>query len=341
LKWSEVVEHHMPPRRRNARRTIDALIHSVACREYNRRVRCAFLHLVDTVRSNSELLQPYSGRRHSCETHAAQVVRGLINLANDHKAWVRPCEGWHPQGSTPGSVFTSLVNHLIDVHPVPKFMVACWLAEADPDVRARQRWYIHLARAGTIRGTSTPCEFDKEQAKCFATAPDHFTIPQALHWGQQRRRIEVQSDEEPHLYNISRRRRKAAEAESQQWCRGDWKPIGIHSFQTDDIRLSLYGSRSWTIREILTRDELVREGTELNHCVATYAGRCLGGLSSIWSLKVHGLQTTRRVITIEIEPRKRTIVTALGDRNTSPSEDARRVMDAWARVSGLHVLSSV
>lgn len=333
------MKYHSAKRRRHARRHVDALIRSHTRSEPSRKTADSFEQLVKTVRSNSDLLKPFCGCRHSDESYAGTVIQGLKNLAVFHKVWTKSCTGWIPKGDTPRAVFASLVRDLIDIHPVPKFMISCWLMEPEADVRTWQRWYVHFSRAGTIRGTSIPYLFDREQAGCFASAPDHLSIDEALRWGYFRRTAASERKTKPRL--MTRRRWKAAQAERQQWRRGEWKALGIPNFQVDDTRLSLYGSRSWTIREILSQDELTREGNALNHCVGSYAWRCMSGVSSIWSLKVHGRSSSSRLITIEVDPRKQQIVTALGFRNSAPSRDARRVMETWARVNNLQIASRV
>jgi hypothetical protein len=46
---------------------------------------------------------------------------------------------------------------------------------------------------------------------------------------------------------------------------------------------------------------------------------------------------SHRVVTIEVLPKTRTIVTALGKRNSDPEPEARRIMELWAEQQGLEI----
>ncbi len=99
--------------------------------------------------------------------------------------------------------------------------------------------------------------------------------------------------------------------------------------------------RVWSIRQIIRRCDLIREGSELQHCVGSYFPRCRDGQTSIWSLKRHGLYQAHRVLTIELDPQSREVVTALGKQNSSPTTMARRVMERWAQRNQLSIASWV
>lgn len=60
-------------------------------------------------------------------------------------------------------------------------------------------------------------------------------------------------------------------------------------------------------------------------------------MRSIWSLQSHGSLKSHRVLTIEVLPTTRTIVTALGKCNADPEPDARRIMEMWAEQQGLGI----
>ncbi len=73
-----------------------------------------------------------------------------------------------------------------------------------------------------------------------------------------------------------------------------FKPSGFKSFEKKQAE------DRWTIRELLTGTDLVQEGKELNHCVATYAESCTQGHCSIWSMERHRNDKTHKHLTIEV-----------------------------------------
>jgi PcfJ-like protein len=94
----------------------------------------------------------------------------------------------------------------------------------------------------------------------------------------------------------------------------------------------------WAIVELTSSIDLRMEGQALQHCVASYAPYCAGGLSRIWSLRrITCSSTIASVATIEVNPRARAIVQARGLRNRAVSHRARELISLWARREGLEV----
>ena len=89
----------------------------------------------------------------------------------------------------------------------------------------------------------------------------------------------------------------------------------------------------WRLVELLDSNQLREEGISMRHCVATYAQRCAGGASTIWSLRRHRIDEYGAddrgwpTLTIEVEPRTATIV-QLGGRRVSGERLA--ILRAWA-----------
>ena len=90
------------------------------------------------------------------------------------------------------------------------------------------------------------------------------------------------------------------------------------------------------MRELLSGQELTDEGRRLRHCVATYAASCTRGACSIWSLeRRHGAEERDEpVLTIEIDG-KGLMVQACGFRNRWPTDQERRVLEAWMQKAEL------
>lgn len=88
--------------------------------------------------------------------------------------------------------------------------------------------------------------------------------------------------------------------------------------------------RHWQLIELTDSAQLRREGAALHHCVASYADRCHRGISSIWSLRFWQDEKIHHVVTIEVDPRRRTVVQARGLSNRSPSSRSFRLLQDWA-----------
>jgi hypothetical protein len=99
--------------------------------------------------------------------------------------------------------------------------------------------------------------------------------------------------------------------------------------------------RVWTIRELLTSQELFLEGRVLRHCVATYAVQCAKKLTSIWSMQLENCQGKHRVVTIELDLANRMICQARMKCNKLPQAAEMEVITMWAAQEGLRIAESV
>jgi PcfJ-like protein len=99
--------------------------------------------------------------------------------------------------------------------------------------------------------------------------------------------------------------------------------------------------RVWTISELLTSRALFLEGQAMRHCVATYAERCARRQTSIWSMQVENQRGRHRVLTIELDVRKRAVSQARGKCNRLPQAAEREVLKRWADEQGLKAAESV
>lgn len=96
----------------------------------------------------------------------------------------------------------------------------------------------------------------------------------------------------------------------------------------------------WTVREILTFAELVAEGREMHHCVASYWSWMESGRCSIWSLRMllPGAPAARRMATLEVQNQRRAIVQARGPANRGLTPQEVDIVAAWAIREGLELL---
>lgn len=107
-----------------------------------------------------------------------------------------------------------------------------------------------------------------------------------------------------------------------------WDASGIREFDFED-------ENRWMIREILTSDDLVTEGNQMKHCVASYIGNCTGGESSIWSMQIELQQGFKKAITIEVRKDNNLISEVRGKANRLPNPRERNVLRRWAETAGL------
>lgn len=97
------------------------------------------------------------------------------------------------------------------------------------------------------------------------------------------------------------------------------------------------GDETWSIVELLSREELSVEGGIMRHCIATYTSSCKRQHSSIWSMRVRRGEKMKRVLTIQVIPSKKMIWEAVGKSNQSPHPRAREFLEMWAQQEGLRL----
>lgn len=114
-----------------------------------------------------------------------------------------------------------------------------------------------------------------------------------------------------------------------------WEASGFAEFSF--IEGAGKNRRVWTIRELLSREALVVEGRQLNHCVATYVHYCATGRTSIWTMEAETTEGRRKHLTIEVRNRTGRIVEARGKANRLPKQQELSILRRWAAESGLTV----
>ena len=121
----------------------------------------------------------------------------------------------------------------------------------------------------------------------------------------------------------------------------NWNPCGISGFKFPEGLESSHNFRIWTIRELLGTAALVVEGRKLHHCVATYASSCASGATSIWTLESESYSGVSKLITLEVNPRTRTINQARGRQNRKMKEQEISVVTRWCAEAGLKLARHV
>jgi hypothetical protein len=116
----------------------------------------------------------------------------------------------------------------------------------------------------------------------------------------------------------------------------EWEPSGFAPFIHEDRTAE--GVRRYEIIELLTAQELIDEGREMQHCAASYAGSCASGRTSIWSLRKQ-IETGRliRMATVEVSNKQRSIVQVRRRCNKLPTEGDLAILQRWGEASGLRL----
>ena len=96
------------------------------------------------------------------------------------------------------------------------------------------------------------------------------------------------------------------------------------------------GEDLWTIRQLLTGSDLVKEGKDLNHCVATYADSCTHGYCSIWSMERARNSKTHKLLTIEVQHHGM-IVQVRGKNNRECTRTELDLIRQWATEAELTI----
>lgn len=86
--------------------------------------------------------------------------------------------------------------------------------------------------------------------------------------------------------------------------------------------------------QLTSAEDLVAESRAMHHCVWTYAGKCIAGHASIWSLRRKAGRDASRLLTIELDRDDRA-VQIRGFGNRLASADETKVLDRWAQARGV------
>ena len=339
----------------------------------------------------------------------APYIQGISALANHHESWIRPLKAWKVRKHNRDRQFSELARHLLAAYEVPLFMDSVWFNGNE----THQHWFKHIGTGQNIRTVrDIPIPLTKKMAHHFLKAPKHYTVEEALRWGQvyalggdrylvdalRQTRLTRTFSNDDFWLNVIRffianpmldvshvqpiidyiwhqryenRRvfvergvaREMGPAQPNFSMRGrtpetllrhveEWhgelgresknRELDWHSSQIGEFHL-LEGSEAsrnmkfWSIRELLSSDELIDEGQALGHCVSTYARSCHTGRSSIWSMEVEDENGRRKILTIEVAPREKVIRQVRGRRNRLPTPREKELLRRWAAQEGLQL----
>ena len=336
-------------------------------------------------------------------------IQGIAALANHHESWLRSVKGWQVKKHNRDRQFSELARHLLAAYEVPLFMDCAWFNGNE----THQHWFKHIGIGQNIRTASgISISLTKKMAHHFLKAPKHYTIEEALRWGQvhalsgdrhladalretrltrifsnddfwlnvirffianpmldvshvnpiidyiwhqkyENRRVFVERgvarEIEPAQPNFSMRGRtpetllrQVEEWHGQLGRESKGRELEWHGSEIGEFHL-LEGSEEarnmkfWSIRELLSSDELIDEGRALQHCAQTYARSCHAGRSSIWTMEIEDENGRRKILTIEVSPTQKFIRQVRGKRNRLATPKEKNLLGRWAAQEGLQI----
>ena len=118
-----------------------------------------------------------------------------------------------------------------------------------------------------------------------------------------------------------------------------WLPCGIEDYEAKErvhVSKDVHYTRTWHIREIISSKRLREEGKAMHHCVGSYVSMCKSGSAAIFSMSsATKIESEKRVLTIEINPKSKTVLQSRGKFNAAPDENAKRILNKWMSDNGL------
>ncbi|MEM7183415.1 MAG: PcfJ domain-containing protein [Spirochaetota bacterium] len=94
-------------------------------------------------------------------------------------------------------------------------------------------------------------------------------------------------------------------------------------------------TKYWSIKELLTNNELFWEGRNLRHCVRTYESQCIKRQTTIWSMAYFIKDKRLRVLTIEVNPFNKRVVQVRGKNNRFATKSELKIIQRWCKKEGL------
>ena len=118
---------------------------------------------------------------------------------------------------------------------------------------------------------------------------------------------------------------------------GSWKGASLADWSWHPSEKDARARREeFSVVQLLTAADLVHESRAMQHCVWTYASKCISGRASIWSLRRRADGATKRLLTIELDYQNRA-VQVRGFANRLALADERRMLERWAKARGVRL----
>ena len=109
-----------------------------------------------------------------------------------------------------------------------------------------------------------------------------------------------------------------------------WKKSETSDYTFIEGNQKSQNMKIWRIRELLSSKELIAEGRQMRHCVATYANSCHIGICSIWTMDVETEKGIEKLLTIELHHATNKICQVRGKLNRLATVKEKDVIKRWA-----------
>lgn len=116
-----------------------------------------------------------------------------------------------------------------------------------------------------------------------------------------------------------------------------WRKSAVPDFVRQEGSVDGKSMQVWRIRELVSSKELVAEGRQQGHCVASYARSCHQGKCSIWTLELQTFDGVEKRVTIEVALPQGEVRQVRGARNRRANDEEMRVLRNWSSQNGLTV----
>jgi len=120
-----------------------------------------------------------------------------------------------------------------------------------------------------------------------------------------------------------------------------WAKSRFNDFRYVEGSTKKRNMKIWVIRELLNSRELIAEGREQNHCVATYARSCFSGSTSIWTMGLQENNAKEKLLTVELHNSTKTIRQVRGLRNRVATSSEMDVIYRWVVKEGFKLASYI
>ena len=107
-------------------------------------------------------------------------VETLVNLSRCRSAHVRRVGDWQGSARPWQHAVSSLAEHMVCVHAVPRFLAASWYATDEAYSEEKRRWFVAHGRGACFRSLNVPIAMTSKMEHIFLTSPDHLGIEPAM-----------------------------------------------------------------------------------------------------------------------------------------------------------------
>jgi hypothetical protein len=113
-----------------------------------------------------------------------------------------------------------------------------------------------------------------------------------------------------------------------------WNGLPIHNFTFENDEFV------WGIKQLCTFNELINEGRNMKHCVASYVSSCANGKTAIFHVSGHKKGDKSIIIsnaTVEIRAVNRLIVQIKGKCNSQVDRITLNIIKRWASANSIKI----